>query len=537
MGLLLLSKNIVKRIPKHELVLVGLNHCHLEVIKKYAKTEEKPYRLTLIYPQNEYTFKENLPAAIIDKKWSAKCFIDVGHLCHSCGVTLIHDSVFSINSKKNELKLKNFKRTIIFDAISIETQSDSLFIKKNLAHFSKTILEFSKPQDFLLKWWEIESFLEISKNSEQASEPLKIGIIAASTTTSVELASSILMKTKMMSLENRVEIFLICESDLENLLKKNNLLKKLDQQEIKIVVTNLEEIASTSSEPDSLMIGDAQYRFDAIITAGAKRLPAWIANSDLVSSSGEIEISKTFELKKHRSYYFIPNEAIDEFSYHIFPRLRRSRRKAFTLANNIRCDFVGKKPTKYKRSRMRCSIIDLGTDGSFVKLFGFKFTTGWMKSLKKRVDTRWIERYRVKPKNIQVNSFVETGVHSEPICFGGSSMLPKEINDILPVGTNSHNISLIKFKETGDEIIFQAFDDLTSAQIDLTFFGQVAVTNVVNKIIATKSIPNSIQYSITVPFGPKKKHALRLQKNLRGNRVPGQKMELKNYRSSGEMWI
>lgn len=480
-----------KRIPEHEVVLVGLNHCHLEVIRQYSNKTSKPYRLSLVYSQNKYNFKENLASAIKMGVERNNSLIDVGHLCYESGVTLYHDKVTYIDHNEKNLRLSKYGRTVSFDALSIETISDSLFIEDNLAKYTGQILDVGHPQDFLAEWQKIENKVA-GKNSND--EIYRLAVIGTSNC-GLEISISALERLKKISHNSaKIEVYFFSKNFI---LKKKTLktvLKSLDKIGVKYIDCDISKI-STSER--NISVENFSESFDSIICAGAGKKPKWLVDSNLIESSeNEPKVKKTFEVVSAPSFYYVPEDKADDYTYHMIPYFRRSRRKAFTLTHNILTHFVGVKPKLYKKRPFKAAIVNLGSLGSLFSFYGISFTFNFVTEIKNRIDKRWIGRYRSEPKNIRLSTFVESGIAPQTSCFGGSSSLPK--------GVSNRSETAASLDLGNNQILFEAFDDLTSAGIDLFAFGRVGVNNVINKLVASKSYASSLQYSITVPYGPKK---------------------------------
>lgn len=515
-----------KRIPQHEVVLVGLNHCHLEVIYQYAKKETKPYRLSLIYSQNLYLFKENLAHAILKGTAGQEELIDIGHLCNASGVTLLIDKVKKINPEKKTLELELYSQKIFYDAISIETISESYFRKNNLKGYKGSILEQNKPQEFLSKLQKLENKVL----NYQTDKTFSIAVIGRAQST-YEIA--VALKERLTGLVGKIrniKITLYCDqfhykSKIAKILEKN-----LIDNDVRFHLTDIQRINAienslkvTYHEKSHQLINESEH--DLIVLAGTGSLPGWLLDSELTSNqSSYIPTKKTFEIEGFAASYYVFDDLIDHYTYHFLPYLRRSRRKAFTISKNITTHFLGLKPQNFHRRPFRVSLFRLDQRKLLISIFGLCFTTKLFNKLKEHVDRKWIGKYHTPKRKIRLLTFIESGIVSDLRCFGGSSVLPKEVSKHL-VLSNGINKSLKIDTGGGNKVNF-AFTNLQSGEIDYFNFGRIALNNAVNSIIADYSKPTSIQFSVNVPYGPKKNMIYDFEKISHGIKMQAKQAEV-----------
>ncbi len=503
-------------IPSAEVVLVGGGHCHLEVVKRYGALRHKPFRLTLINATAHAPYIGHIPALISGEKNKNETHVDLGHLCLENGVRFIKRSVNYIDFENKVVKLKDHKHQVSFDGMSIDIGAEpdlQAFKGTSVEDISITVRPFAH---FLEKLQDLEHTI-----SEKTQEKPFHLVIVGGDAMAVEIALALSHRLYQSSRTwNKTYLHLIESNELEQgsySPAKKKLIKTLLRKH-RVAYKNNVSIKSYDKLNHQLTLSnDDKITCHGILWAYANKGPQWLKDTGIeLDENGFILVQDNLESKSRVGVYAAGATAS------LTKRYFTSLSKEFTfgigpiLASNLIRRFLGERQFRYKPPGHPTILLSVSSNEAVASWGPFTFRSKLVQQFKNHFDEQWMRRYQVKPKRIQVATFIESGnLKVAPSTACGAKLphdslkaIPKQSfrsGDVVIGVKESDDASLISLDNPGSEKagLIQSISHLRAFTKDLFTFGRMSAVHTINDVYSMGVKPHSAQVLATVPFAPK----------------------------------
>ncbi len=430
----------------HEVILIGADLTHLEVIKRFQKLLVKPFRLTLYHPNHSALLQGFIPSVFSGDLTKESVTIDLGHLCLSAGVELIEDPIIALSLKDSRIETKNSIRFFDLASLSPNATFDGLEL---LGHLENTVI----------KQWEKFHFRGESLLSAE------LAIIAKSR---IKSNPTCVLETSQSQWP--IEI----ASEIQ---------KKLASAQIEIVVPNSKLPAHSidlEMEP-----------------------PKWFKNSDLeLGSNGWPNFKEGFSSKSANIIFHSPENS--GFLYSWKPTLEISRHRGKVLFHNLENHFSGHHHIQAEGDRWAGPILNFAQP---IWKFGNRIARiPNLSHMKLSAMLRLASQFQMKPEKFRIPTFMESGIIYDQPCEGTGAkiaFLERQLSE-MTFHSNIEHLDAGGITRLKDgTFLIQSLEYISQLHIDYFRYGEVVARHSINQLEAKGVIPESTMLVFTIPFGTK----------------------------------
>ncbi len=432
--------------PLHEVVLIGADLTHLEVIRRFQKITVKPFRLTLFHCKSSTLLFGSAPYAFSSDSVRDDLSIDLGHLCLSAGVEFIEEPILSFHIGQQCLTTKNFTKYFDLASISPESGFESLELLKAIENMIRT-----KPSSLAL---------------------IGEGLVA------LELAAMIKNK-----LSNSCKVTLVTS-------KSKWPRESLAALEKKITSSNL----FTSTELPK----------DANLTLNLDPTPQnWLSNSDIDLGPDGWPLQKAGTSSKANCIILHSHDHVG-FLYKWKPLLEVSVHKGKVLFENLENHFSGQHHNSLEHDNWAGPILDLADP---IWQFGTKLARiPKLPVMRHSAMARLAKTFQKKPEAFRIPTFMESGIIYDQPCEGTGakiSFMDNQFTDVTFHNNIEHMDASGVTQLPGNLLLVQSLEYISQLHIDYFRYGSIVARHCINQLEARGVIPHSCQIVLTIPFGTK----------------------------------
>ncbi|GJQ10596.1 hypothetical protein GpartN1_g2387.t1 [Galdieria partita] len=113
---------------KRTVVLVGLGHCHVQVVRSWNKVLDKHWKKIVICPEDKVVYSGMLTGCIAGDYQLEEACVDVKSVCSYFGWTWAKSSVYEIMPEKQKIRCRSSKGTqfeLSYDVLSLNVGSET----------------------------------------------------------------------------------------------------------------------------------------------------------------------------------------------------------------------------------------------------------------------------------------------------------------------------------------------------------------------------------------------------------------------------
>ena len=445
--------------PLHEVVLIGADLAHLEVIRRFKKFTVKPFRLTLFHPKSSTLLFGSLPYSLTSSSIRDDLTIDLGHLCLSANVEFIEEPICSFSMKHQEVTTLNHTKYFDLASISPEAGFESLELLQTL-----------------------ESMIR--------SEPSSVTLVGESLV-ALELAAII-----KSQLDPKSQLVLAtCKSKWPK--------ESLVAFEKKMAASGI-NIAREAS-------------LDATLILNVEPIPQkWLAASDIELGPDGWPRLESGLSSKSNCIIFHSNDHLG-FLYKWKPLLEVSIHKGKVLFENLENHFSGQHHNSLAYDSWAGPILDLAEP---IWQIGTKLARiPKLPIMKNAAMLRLVKMFQKKPEAFRIPTFMESGIIYDQPCEGTGAKISFHNNQFSEV-TFHPNIEHFEASSVtqlpGDLLLVQSLEYISQLHIDYFRYGQIVARHCINQLESRGVIAHSCQIVLTIPFGTKGMMARDLEAMQRG---------------------
>ncbi len=476
-----------KQIEK-DLVLIGGGHSHLNVLKSFTMDKIDGLRVTLISDVYETPYSGMLPGFIENDYSLDDIQIDLYKICYHGNFRFINCKVNKIDGIKNLIYFKN-RPPLSFDYLSI-----NIGINNN----TKTIKNAGK-YGLKLKPISKINYNEIINNLEGK----KVGVIGSGPA-GVEI--SLALKKRY----NEIDIFLFTGKSglLSNYSNssKNSILKNLTDVNINVIFKD--EVLEVSKNK-IITKSSKVYSIDKAILSTNGVPPKWLKKTNLVlSREGFIQTNN--KLQTNFNHIFASGDIINFSDKNLTKSGVYAVKSGSVLTKNIRNIILNKPLVDYHPQKFYLSIIGLSNGKALAYKFNLYFTSKLILNLKKYIDFRFINRFKLYNKiDYKKNVMDCKGCASKINLTTLKSSLPKDI---------------IKSSEDATQITkgssyVNSIDMITSIVTDPFLLGKISANHALSDIYASFAKPLSALMILQLPKSSQSVHSNDLKQIQEGAKL------------------
>lgn len=430
----------------HEVILIGADLTHLEVIKRFQKQLVKPFRLTLFHPNHSALLQGLVPSVFSGNLQKEKVVIDLGHLCLSAGVELIGEPIIALNIKEQRIETSNTIRFFDLASLSPQATFDGLEL---LSHLEETVI----------KQWEKFHFTGESLLSAE------LAVIAKSR---IKSSPSCVLETSQADWPKEIA---------------SEIIEKLASAQIQIVAPNSKKTAHTVAldmEP-----------------------PNWLKNSDLeLGSNGWPNMKEGFSTKSASIIFHSPEDS--GFLYSWKPILEISRHRGKVLFNNLENHFSGHRHISSEKDRWAGPILNFAEP---IWKFGNRIARiPNLSNMQLSAMLRLASSFQMKPEKFRIPTFMESGIIYDQPCEGTGAkiaFLDRQLSQ-MTFHPNIEHLDAGGITQLKDgTFLVQSLEYISQLHIDYFRYGEIVARHSINQLEAKGVIPESTMLVFTIPFGTK----------------------------------
>ena len=369
--------------PKN-LLLIGGGHSHVEVIRRWGLAPEPGVAVTLISPDRHTPYSGMLPGHIAGHYSFEDCHIDLDAVCAQAGVTRIGTSAGEIDFAARIARCGDGSGQF-FDVLSIDTGSTPVLASVPGADRYGIAV---KPVAQFLEHWS-----QLREAAQTAPRPLHVIVVGAGAA-GVEVVLA--MQHRITADNGRATFTLIGDGPTVLGAHPHGVQQKftalLQAQGINVRLDTVVERAS----PGKLFLrGGETLAFDEVVWVTGAAAPAWPRASGLqTDAAGFIAVDKHLQSLSHPGVF----AAGDIASMTDAPRPKSgvyAVRQGPPLAENLRRALRGEALLEYRPQRLALALISAGERYAVASYGPFALSGAWVWRWKDRIDTAFMQRYRV----------------------------------------------------------------------------------------------------------------------------------------------
>jgi selenide,water dikinase len=371
------------------LVLVGGGHAHAEVLRLAAR-EPLGGEITLVSPFPEHYYTGMLPAQLRGSIPDADLSLDLRALCLEANARFVQAFATRIEAARDTVVVHTAGEPITGDVCSLDIGSDSAGMNV------PGVQEFAFMVRPMVRWRALVNLVrEVMRSG--AGAPFSVSVVGGGAG-GVELMLALVARAKLAG--QNVTGTLISASDdiVENMGPRFGARARAVLEERGVTVLTGQPVVSVGA--DHVMLADGR-RVDSGLTlwvAGAAA-PGLIRSSGLpVDDEGFLRVDATLRAVDGVAVF----GAGDCVTLVESPWAEKAGvyaiREAPVLAANLRAVLQSPpgEPRLFEAPEHALAILDTSDEKALLYWRGWSFYSAWALKLKRWIDTRWVERYRVR---------------------------------------------------------------------------------------------------------------------------------------------
>jgi len=487
---------------RHDLVLVGGGHAHIQVLKRWAMAPVSGARLTLVVDRSVAVYSGMVPGFVAGQYSREALEIDVRPLALRAGARCIVAAATALDTGARRLAL-NGRPAIAYDTVSFDVGSTVAGLElpgvREHAIPTRPIGEFVR---------RVDEVLAVAR----ASESTRL-VVAGAGAGGVEVAFALAARLRH-DRGGHVEVLLL-ESGarvLPGYAASAAARVQAAAEARGIVIRTGARV--TQVEPGVVHLeGGERLPADAVVwVAGAAALPIFRGSGLETDEVGFVRIRPTLQCVGHDEVFAVG----DCSAWPTAPGLAKAGvyavRQGPVLAHNLMARIGGARLRPYRPQRDFLSLLNLGDGGAIGTKWGVSVEGRAVFRLKDWIDRRFVRRFQVLDREgaITPDFAAATMPGEDMLCGGcaakvGESSLTRALERL---GVPSHPAVVLGLAQPDDaaavetergEIVAATVDSFRAFTDDPYLVGRVAAVNAVSDLWAKGVTPRFALAQVSVP--------------------------------------
>jgi selenide, water dikinase len=387
-----------------DVVLVGVGHAHVQVLRRFGMKPVPGVRFTLITREMHTPYSGMLPGLVAGTYGFDDAHIDTGPLARFAGARLYQSAAIGIDIAAKRVICDN-RPPVPYDILSINTGSTpNTALVPGAAEYTIPV----KPIDRFLHHFEALR-ARVAQGAER-----RIALVGAGAG-GVELMLALerrLRREREAAGRNPHDLSFVLISGTRTILPgfpaafRRHFEVICAERGIEIVTGNLVERV----EPGRLHLGGgSSIAADEVLWTTEARPPEWLKSSGLpVDDAGFIKVDEMLRADGHMDIFAAGD--IVAFDPRPLPKSGvYAVRAGPVLAENIRRTLIGKRLTPYRPQRDAMYLISTGDAHAVGTRNGITFAGNWVWRWKDWIDRRFMQRFNDLPE--MAANTAETAYH------------------------------------------------------------------------------------------------------------------------------
>lgn len=499
---------------KH-VVLLGIGHTNAHVLRMWRMNAPPNTDLTCISDFTIATYSGMLPAVLAKQVEPKQMEIDLVQLCESAGARLITDPVEGLDRANREVCFES-RRAVKYDVLSVGIGSTASLDGVDIQGESVVLV---KPMQTFLN--RLTKALDASQRRNE-SDQLRV-IIVGSGVAGIEitfcLPSFLAEKT-----DRTISLTVVTRSDtiLPEVESgtRDRVARELDRRGVEVLcgrtVTRVRQGCVTLQDEQEIVA-------DLVIWATGAAPPPLLARLGLhLDERGFIATEPTLQSTGACGIF-----AVGDTGTIVGESLPKAGvyavRQAPVLWDNMRRFLAAEPLQAYEPQHSFLKLINMGDGRAIGQWHGFSFQGRWAMRLKDWIDSRFLEKYRVRPMSMSTSTSEDSvsemqcrGCGCKLGAVGLSSALSDvsdiELEDAAPIG------------RTDDDSLVASTDFFSTPFRDPFLTGRVAALHSASDIIASGALVTEALANVVVPKGDPETQQRALADILAGAKLEFQSM-------------
>ncbi|MGL5116214.1 MAG: FAD-dependent oxidoreductase, partial [Beijerinckiaceae bacterium] len=373
---------------RHDIVLIGGGHSHVQVITAFGMRPEPGVRLTLVTDQLETPYSAMLPGHVAGRYRRDEMHIDLARLTRAAGVRLIHAAATGIDRAA---------KCVVFDGrppLRFDTLSINIGIAPDFTGIDGAE-EFALPVKPISRFTDrLEVLLQSIRQPQGPRHFAVVGGGAAGIELSFAFRARLNSEAERLGLLPDVFTVTLVSGDIIiptlNDGVRRRVLEKLNAAGIRLITGRIARIAK-----DALFTTDGQrIAADAAILSTAARAPSWLAGAGMpLAQDGSLRTYNTLQVMGETTIFATGDCAVIDGD--VRPKAGVfAVRQGPVLAANLRAAARGKSLRPYRAQRAFLTILETA-DGAAIAGRGRFFSAGGRLVLgwKEWIDHRFMRMF------------------------------------------------------------------------------------------------------------------------------------------------
>ena len=507
-----------ERQEKHELVLVGGGHAHVQVLRRWMMAPLPDVHLTVVVDRHESVYSGMVPGLVAGEYTPADLTIDVLPLARRAGARCIHAAVTRVDPVNRRLDLAG-RPSIAYDVASLDV--GSTIRGGDSKGLSESGLATRPIARFVL---EVEAWMEARAASAPAS-PARVVIVGAGTA-GVELAFCV--EARLGALGCPAELTVV-DSSREILSGGHRALAPgVEREMTRRGITLRRDTRVVEARASEILIVDGisdpqTLPCDLALWATGPVAHEFLAASTLpCNEEGFVRVRSTFQVEGFDELFAV-GDCAHLVEYPWVPRAGvYAVRSGPFLDGNLRALLTRKRLRAYRPQRDFLALLNLGDGRAIGGKWGIASKGRALWRLKDWIDRRFMRNFQVldasgEPASDFASSSAEMAdagdameemecggcaakVGPSPLAGALGRLTPPPADSSVLLGLAAADDAAALQMPSGDVVLatvdaFRAFAD------DPWLVGRVAAVNAVSDLLAKGARPRHALAVVTVPRG------------------------------------
>jgi selenide, water dikinase len=491
---------------RHDIVLVGGGHSHVNVLKRFGMKPEPGVRLTLVARDMLTPYSGMIPGYIAGHYTRAEAHIDLRPLAAFASARLIHAPATGIDLDNNLLALTG-RPPIPFDLLSIDTGSTPSTLDIDGAEHALPV----KPIDrFLVSYHALTDWIR------HHTGPFHLTVVGGGAG-GVELVLALAFRLRNAAHElgrdpGDFSFTLVEAGDTllpgYNAAARNRMTHALKKRGI---LLQLGYRVTGITETDIALANGATLASDQTILVTSAGPPRWLGETALArNADGFVRVDDRLRSVSHPQVFAAGDAA--SMDGHDLPKAGvYAVRQGPYLAENLRRAVTGKTLRVYKPQGQTLALITTGEHHAIAARGPFALEGNWVWRWKDWIDRRWMKKYQELP-DMDAGRDANGDVIEDMRCGGcgakvpapvlrrALSRLPQQSIAGLDQGLDAPDDAAVLTPPPGKSLI-QTVDQFRAFIDDPFLFGRIAANHCLGDIFAMGAEPHSALAAVMLPHG------------------------------------
>jgi selenide,water dikinase len=488
---------------RHDLVLVGGGHAHIQVLRRWAMAPVSGARLTLVVDRTVAVYSGMVPGFVAGQYSREDLEIDVRPLARRAGARCIVAAATGVDAEAHRIFLKD-RPPIAYDTVSFDVGSTVAGLDvpgvRDHALPTRPIGAFVRRVDYVLA-------------AARSGDRFRVAVVGAGAG-GVEVAFALAARLRRAG-GPRVDVLLLESGPRVLPGHAASAARRVEAAAAARAITIRCGALVTRVDADAVNLdGGERVPADAVVwVAGAAALPIFAGSGIETDDRGFVRIHPTLQ-SVSRDDIFAAGDCAAWTASRALPKAGvYAVRQGPVLAHNLMARARGAGPLRaYRPQRDFLSLLNLGDGGAIGTKWGLSVEGRSIFALKDRIDRRFVRRFQVLGPGDSVRAdFAASPMPAgEMLCGGCAAKLGETglYRALERLGPTSHPAVILGLAQPDDAaavetdggaIVAATIDGFRAFADDPYLVGRVAAVNAVSDLWAKGAPPRFALAQVTVP--------------------------------------